>query len=199
MKIVSFFARRNSPCFGRNLAYQNPIIILVYLYFDKVKIGRRDFFFFQTSCTSYRTHASVLTFFFFQTSCTSYRTHASVLTFFFCCIVLFHSCCSQARVFGKTLVHEFIVSYSQAELYLHFFDSATISAQIESVRAGDYYYSQRTIVTTIDMLKYLSCLMIIIAWEISYILIRCCLCKLQYDCNIILLYAKIKYLNNIIM
>ena len=33
----------------------------------------------------------------------------------FCPIVLFHSCCSHAWVFGKTLVHEFPVSYSHTE------------------------------------------------------------------------------------
>ena len=35
--------------------------------------------------------------------------------------VLFRSCCSHARVFGKTLVHEFPVSYSHTEWYLPFF------------------------------------------------------------------------------
>ena len=29
--------------------------------------------------------------------------------------VLFHSCCSHAQVFGKTLVHEFLISYSRTE------------------------------------------------------------------------------------
>ena len=34
----------------------------------------------------------------------------SYLLFF---LVLFHSCCSLAHVFGKTLVHEFLICYSQ--------------------------------------------------------------------------------------
>ena len=37
----------------------------------------------------------------------SFHTHASLPTFFVCFFVLFRSCCSHARVFGKTLVHEF--------------------------------------------------------------------------------------------
>ena len=37
--------------------------------------------------------------------------------FFF---VLFHSCSSHARVFGKTLVHEFPLSYLHTEWYLLF-------------------------------------------------------------------------------
>ena len=32
---------------------------------------------------------------------------ASLLTFFVCFFNLFHSCCSHARVFGQTLVHDF--------------------------------------------------------------------------------------------
>ena len=46
--------------------------------------------------------------FFFHDRFTSFRTHASLLTFF-CLFVLFHSC-FHARVFGKTLVHEFHIS-----------------------------------------------------------------------------------------
>ena len=36
-----------------------------------------------------------------------FSNYASLLTFFVCLIVLFHSCCSHARVFGQILVHEF--------------------------------------------------------------------------------------------
>ena len=39
----------------------------------------------------------------------------SLLKFFLCFIVLFQSCCSHARVFGKTLVHEFLIFYSHTE------------------------------------------------------------------------------------
>ena len=43
--------------------------------------------------------------FFFRTRFTSFLTHAYLFTFFvrFC---IFHSCCSHARVFVRTLVHE---------------------------------------------------------------------------------------------
>ena len=58
---------------------------------------------------------------------TSFHTHSSLLTFF-CLFVLFHSCCSNAQVFGKTLVHKFLISYRHTEWYLLFSYSAT-SAQ----------------------------------------------------------------------
>ena len=40
---------------------------------------------------------------------------------------LISTCCSHARVFGKTLVHEFYIFYSNTEWYF-FFESATTSA-----------------------------------------------------------------------
>ena len=43
---------------------------------------------------------------FFCTRFTSFNTHAFLLTFI-CFFVLFHCCCSHARVFGKTLLREF--------------------------------------------------------------------------------------------
>ena len=46
--------------------------------------------------------------------------YASLLTIFVCLCVLFRSCCSHAVVFGKTLVHEFPMSYSHTEWYLLF-------------------------------------------------------------------------------
>ena len=63
--------------------------------------------------------------FFSSARFTSFHTHASLLTFFVCFFVLFHSCYSHARVFGKTLVHEFHVSYSNIEFYFLLSDSAT--------------------------------------------------------------------------
>ena len=42
----------------------------------------------------------------------------------------FHSCCSHARVSGKTLVHEFHISYSQPEWYLLF---PTVQLQVHNV------------------------------------------------------------------
>ena len=44
----------------------------------------------------------------------------SLIGSFVCFLILFHSCCSHAQVFGKTLVHEFPVSYSRTEWYLLF-------------------------------------------------------------------------------
>ena len=46
---------------------------------------------------------------------TSFHIHASVLTFFLCFLVLFHFYCSNARVFEKTLVREFYISYGHTE------------------------------------------------------------------------------------
>ena len=64
--------------------------------------------------------------FFFLALFTSFHTHS----LFFCFFVLFHSCCSHARVLGKTLVHEFFISYSHTEWYLFFPDSATTQKRI---------------------------------------------------------------------
>ena len=58
---------------------------------------------------------------FFRAGFASFHTHVTLLTFFVCFFILFHSCCSHARVFGKTLVHEFPISYSPTEWYLLFF------------------------------------------------------------------------------
>ena len=66
---------------------------------------------------------------------TFFHTHSCRLTFF-CFFVLFHSCSSHAGVFGKTLVHEFHISYCHTEWYLLFSDSATINAH----RAGAIWY-----------------------------------------------------------
>ena len=49
-------------------------------------------------------------FLFFCARIISFHTHASFLTFF-CFFVLFHSCCSHACVFEKTLLHEFYIFY----------------------------------------------------------------------------------------
>ena len=70
--------------------------------------------------------------------CTFFHTHASLLCahVFVCLIVLFRSCCSHAQVFGKTLVHEFLISYSHTEWYFIF---PTVQLQVHnenSVRCG---------------------------------------------------------------
>ena len=44
-----------------------------------------------------------------------------LLTFFVCFFILFHSCCSHARVFGKARLHEFHISHSYIEWCLLFF------------------------------------------------------------------------------
>ena len=59
--------------------------------------------------------------YFFRACCASFHTHASFLAFFVCIFVLFHSCCSHALVFGKTLLHQLIMFYSHTEWYFPFF------------------------------------------------------------------------------
>ena len=49
--------------------------------------------------------------FFFCACFTAFHADSSIFTFLFCFFVLFHSCCSDARVFGKMLLHEFHISY----------------------------------------------------------------------------------------
>ena len=65
---------------------------------------------------------------FFLASFTSFHTHAFLFTFF-CLLVLFHSCCTNALVFGKALVPEFHISSSHTECYLLICDSAITCAQ----------------------------------------------------------------------
>ena len=48
-------------------------------------------------------------------------SHLSSYTFFVCFFILFHFCCFHSRLLGKTLVHEFLISYSHTEWYLLFF------------------------------------------------------------------------------
>ena len=47
--------------------------------------------------------------------------------------LLFHSCCSHAWVFGKTLVHEFPISYSHTEWYLLFSRGEIVLALAEAL------------------------------------------------------------------
>ena len=56
---------------------------------------------------------------FFRARFTSFH-HAFLLSVFVCFFILFHSCCSHARVFGKTLAHEFPIFYSHTKWYLLF-------------------------------------------------------------------------------
>ena len=58
-----------------------------------------------------------------RTSClvpASFYTHASLLTSFLCFFRLFNSCCSLARVFGNTVVNEFLISQSHTEWFFIF-------------------------------------------------------------------------------
>ena len=59
--------------------------------------------------------------FFFRARFTPLDAHASLIFSF---SVLFHSCCSHAQVFRKTLLHEFLISFSHSEYFL-FSDSGT--------------------------------------------------------------------------
>ena len=80
-------------------------------------------------CILIRLVWAVGTAFFFRARFTSFHNHASLLTFF-CYFVLFHSCGSNARVFGKTLVHEFLISYNHTEWYLFFFPTVQLQVNI---------------------------------------------------------------------
>ena len=113
-KSILFFVNWISLYFFHFLQNFTRLCLLL-LYFDYVVIGRRDFFY---SCQLYFFH-----------------THASLLSVFVCLIVLFHSCCSRAWVFGKTLVHEFPVSYSHTEWYF----------LISLFGAREYKHAQRTL------------------------------------------------------
>ena len=75
----------------------------------------------------------------FHAHFTSLHTHSYFLTLFFCFFVLFHSCCSHARVSGKTLLHEFHISYSNTECYIPFL---TVHLQVHNV------YSERKSINT---------------------------------------------------
>ena len=56
-----------------------------------------------------------------------------LLTFFFCFFVLFHFCCSHARVFGKALVHEYLISCGHTEWYLLFSRSEIVLTLAEAL------------------------------------------------------------------
>ena len=95
--VPSFFRSVKAMNNWKQSAIKQILLLLLIIVFNKVVIGRRDFFF----CTRF----------------TSFYTHASLLTFFIC-FILFHSCSSHVRVCRKTLVHEFPISCSHTEWYL---------------------------------------------------------------------------------
>ena len=62
-----------------------------------------------------------------------FHTHASLLFVFVCFCILFHFCCSHARVFGKTFVHEFPISYCHTEWFLLFSRNDLIEMVVEKL------------------------------------------------------------------
>ena len=54
---------------------------------------------------------------FFVPASLFFHTHAFLLMSFVCFCVLFKTCGSHARKFGKTVAQEFPISYSRTELY----------------------------------------------------------------------------------
>ena len=72
-----------------------------------------------------------------HTRYTFFHTQASLLIVFVCPIVLFQSCCSHAGVFGKTLVHEFPISYNHTEWYFLF--SLFLQEKL-NMPSGNYYW-----------------------------------------------------------
>ena len=55
--------------------------------------------------------------FYFHSRFLFFRTHASLLSFF-CFFVLFHSCCFNVQVFGKSFVQEFPIPNRHTEGYI---------------------------------------------------------------------------------
>ena len=85
-------------------------------------------------------------FFFFVPDLLFFRTHASLLTLFACFFILFHPCCSHPRVFEKTLVHEFPMSYSHTEWSLHFRE--TTGSKFSKSRLSETNYNNNSDCTT---------------------------------------------------
>ena len=50
--------------------------------------------------------------FLFSSRCTFYHVHSSHLIYFLFLFVLFHSCCSHAKMFGKTFAHKDHIFYN---------------------------------------------------------------------------------------
>ena len=57
-------------------------------------------------------------------------------------LILFHSCCSHGLVFGKTLVHEFPISYCRTEWYLLFHETRwffTLKSRLSNTNYNNNY------------------------------------------------------------
>ena len=74
-----------------------------------------------------------------------FPTDSSLLTFFVCFFILFHSCCSHARVFGKTLVHELPISYSHAFWKMHSFFRETTWSKWSKCRLSKTNYNNNNL------------------------------------------------------
>ena len=96
-------------------------IMFIIMYFYQDVIGSRDFFFVPAFLLS------VLKLLF-------------LLSLSVSLIILFHSCCSHAQVFWKTLVHEFPISYSHTEWYLHLSRGEIVLALAEASPIKIYSY-----------------------------------------------------------
>ena len=86
---------------------------------------------------------AVRTYFFIRARFTSFHTYASLPTFLFLCLI--SSCCSHARVFRKTLVHEFLIPIAILNGTSFFRQCNDTCTKENSMRDGDT--SQSTIVT----------------------------------------------------
>ena len=62
-----------------------------------------------------------------------FHTRASLLAIFIFFFILFDYCCSHARVFGETPVHEFPISYSNTEWYFIFSRGEIVLALAEAL------------------------------------------------------------------
>ena len=63
------------------------------------------------------------------------------------------SCYSHARVFRKTLVHEFHFFYSYTEWCLFFLDRATTSAHAERIKKSKYFSTSKPVFPGIPQLS----------------------------------------------
>ena len=71
----------------------------------------------------------------------SFHSHGSLLTVFVCFFILFNSCSSHARVFGRAHVHEFPVSCTHAEFYLIFYETTWSKWSKSRLSKTNYNYN----------------------------------------------------------
>ena len=68
--------------------------------------------------TMYKEKKSIMTSFFVPALL--FFMLALLLSIFFCFFVLFHRCCSHVQVFGKTIVHDFLISIAILNVLIFF-------------------------------------------------------------------------------